>query len=212
MKEPFIIGIAGGSGSGKTTVIDQLRMDLPKVHVSILNQRMYSKQEEERKDEGISQNEEHPLWYDLDALSRDLEALRRGETIERKSLDASSMVEETWTIEPKEVILVEGNHILSSEHIRSLLDLKVFIDTSSDVRLIRLILREIQKGSHIESLLLEYMTRGRKNHEAFVEPTKKFADLILPEGGKNVMALDVLSSAIKQRLENIYDEDLEKCE
>ena len=200
----FIIGIAGGTGSGKTTVVRKLAERLPKGEVVVLHQDSYYKDSsrvpvEERQ----NINFDHPDAFDWPLLERHIHELREGKSIEEPIYDyiTCSRQKETVHIEPKEVIVLEGIMALRDEKLRSDMDLKVFVDADADDRLIRVIKRDIvERGRTAEGVMERYQKVLKPMHEQFIEPCKRYADVIIPQGGHNNAAINVMAKFIKQQL------------
>ncbi|EFI42435.1 MULTISPECIES: uridine kinase [Peptoniphilus] len=205
MRTPIIIGIAGGSGSGKSTVTNELKAMLDDNKVVIIEQDSYYKDQSALPfEQRVKTNYDHPFAFDNDLLIEHLKKFKNNESIEKPIYDfeVHNRKEETKIIEPKEVIILEGILILSEKEIRDLLDIKIFVDTDSDVRIIRRILRDIkERGRSLESVILQYMSTVRPANMQFVEPSKKYADIIIPEGGYNKVAIDLIYSKIKSFLD-----------
>lgn len=204
MSRPILIGIAGGTGSGKSTVANEIFYSLPGESIAVIEQDSYYKDQshltlEERK----KTNYDHPDAFDTELLVKHLKMLLNGEAIEKPMYDfeVHNRKMETIRVEPKDIIILEGILILSEPEIRNLLDIKIFVDTDADVRIIRRIQRDIkERGRTIDSVIDQYMNVVRPMHMQFVEPTKRYADIIIPEGGYNKVAIDILIAKIKQIL------------
>jgi uridine kinase len=199
----IIIGITGGSGSGKTTVVRNILEKINRSEVAVLSQDSYYKDNahltlEERR----LINFDHPDSIEFDLLVKHLEELRSGNSVEEPTYDyvTSTRKEATITIAPKHVMIVEGILLFTDERVRNLCTIKVFVDAESDDRLIRIIERDIlERGRKLEDVLMRYEV-VKTMHQQFIEPTKRYADLIVPQGGMNHVAIDVLGSLIKQKL------------
>lgn len=199
----IIIGITGGSGSGKTTVVRNILEKINRSEVAVLSQDSYYKDNshltlEERR----LINFDHPDSIEFDLLVRHLEELRSGNSVEEPTYDyvTSTRKAATVTIQPRHVMLVEGILLFTDERVRDLCTIKVFVDAESDDRLIRIIERDIlERGRKLEDVLMRYEV-VKTMHQQFIEPTKRYADLIIPQGGMNHVAIDVLVSMIKQKL------------
>ena len=203
MDKAIIICIAGGTGCGKSTFINKIKEEFND-NVSILSHDFYYKQHndipfEERK----KINYDHPNAFDTDIMIEHIKALARGEAIERPVYDFTihNRIDKTVTVYPAKVIIVEGILIFENEELRNLCDIKVFIDTDADVRIIRRILRDVQeRGRMLDNIVDQYLTTVKPMHEMFVEPSKKYADIIIPEGGFNQVALEMLNERIHSLL------------
>ncbi|MCF8331304.1 MAG: uridine kinase [Bacteroidales bacterium] len=202
----LIIGIAGGSGSGKTTVVRRITECLPEASVAVISQDAYYKDkghlsEEEKK----TINFDHPESIEFNLLIDHIDALQKGEVIDRPvySYVTCARSTETVAVEPRRVIIIEGILILTDEELRKRMGIKVYVDADADKRLIRIINRDIQeRGRNYLQVLEHYEKFVRPMHLQFIEPTKRYADLIIPQGGKNRVAIDILAARIKQNLEN----------
>ena len=202
--DTMIIGIAGGTGSGKTTLTLGLKERFGD-SVSILYHDNYYKQHDEMPyEERCKLNYDHPDAFDTQRLVDDLDALRRGETVYSPTYDYTmhNRAAETVEVRPAKVILVEGILIFENKELRDLLDIKIFVDTDADVRILRRIMRDVkQRGRSLDSVVQQYLTTVKPMHEQFVEPSKRYADLIVPEGGKNAVALDMIIQRVKSHME-----------
>ncbi|GEN35469.1 uridine kinase [Aneurinibacillus danicus] len=207
MAVPIIIGVAGGTGSGKTTVAREIYRQFEDMSVVMIEQDAYYKDQSDLTfEERIKTNYDHPLAFDNDLLIEHLERLRRRESIEKPTYDYKlhTRAEETVRIDPKDVIILEGILILEDERLRDLMDIKVFVDTDADVRIIRRMLRDIaERGRTMESVVEQYLTVVRPMHMQFIEPTKRYADIIVPEGGQNRVAIDLLTTKINTVLKSL---------
>ena len=204
MKEILVIGIAGGTGSGKTTLMDNL-IEKFSGDVTILSHDNYYKRHDELTYEQRCQlNYDEPAALETDLMARHLDALRHGEAIDCPVYDFSqhNRSNETIRIEPKSIIIVEGILIFENQELRDLMDIRIFVDTDADVRLCRRIKRDVEsRGRSLESVLTQYQETVKPMHEMYVEPSKKFANIIVPEGGKNLVALDMITGRIQRHLE-----------
>jgi len=200
----LLIGIAGGSGSGKTTVVNKIIGSLPSNSVSIISQdAYYCDNGHLTAEERAKINFDHPSSIEFSLLIEHLDKLKEGKTIPMPiySYLTCSRAEESFPIEPKKVIIVEGILIFTHAQLRKRLDIKVFVDAMPDDRLMRIIHRDIEeRGRSFKEVLDHYKNFVKPMHEQFIEPTKKYADIIIPQGGENHVAIDVLSSKIKMKL------------
>lgn len=206
-KNVIIIGIAGGTGSGKSTMIDRIEKQFSN-QITILSHDFYYKAHNQMTyDERCKLNYDHPDAFDTDLMIEHIKKLKQWQSIERPVYDFTihNRVEETVTVCPAKVIVVEGILIFENKELLDLFDIKVFIDTDADVRIIRRIMRDVQeRGRTLQSVVNQYLTTVKLMHEQFVEPSKKNADIIVPEGGYNLVALDMLNQRIHALL---HDED-----
>lgn len=207
MRKPLIIGIAGGAGSGKSTISEKLKSINGENKVQIIEQNSFVKDFSSMNfDERKKLNFEHPDSYDFDYLVRILKDLALGEDASIPSFDfvALERTDNFQTITPKDIIIVEGSLILYEKKLRDLFDIKVFIDTDSDIRLIRRIIRDTkEKSMPLEKIILEYISVVKPTNINFVEPTKRFADIIIPEGGENEVAINILNAKIKETFKHL---------
>ena len=202
MKEAIIIGIAGGSASGKTSIAMQLYDYFKGNHkVKIIKQDDYYKDQSHLTfEERVKTNYDHPLAFDTDLLVDHLKKLKNKETIEKPTYDYTLHTRSniTETVEGRDVIILEGIFVLAEEKVRALCDILVYVDTASDIRFIRRLKRDIEeRGCSVDSVCNQYLNTVRPMHEQFIEPSKKYAHIIIPEGGSNHVAVDLLITKIK---------------
>ena len=200
MKYVIVIGIAGGTGSGKSTLINRIKDEFSD-SITMLSHDFYYKEHshipfEERK----KLNYDHPDAFDTDLMIEHVKMLKEWKKIERPVYDFTvhnRRAKETETVLPSKVVVVEGILIFENKELLDLFDIKVFVDTDADVRILRRILRDVQeRGRTLESVVNQYLTTVKLMHEQFVEPSKKYADIISPEGGFNTVALEMLNERI----------------
>ena len=203
-KKILVIGIAGGTGSGKTTLMNNLIQKFGKDVTVLSHDNYYKRHDELTYEERCQLNYDEPNALETDLMAVHLDQLRRGEAIQCPVYDFTvhNRSDETVTIVPRKVIIVEGILIFENKPLRDLMDIKIFVDTDADVRLCRRIKRDVNKrGRTLESVLTQYQDTVKPMHEKYVEPSKKFADIIVPEGGKNWVALDMIMGHIQRYLE-----------
>ena len=202
--DTMVIGIAGGTGSGKTTLTRRLKERFGD-NVSVLYHDNYYKRHDDMPyEERCRLNYDHPDAFDTDLMIRDLKALRRGETIYCPVYDYTihNRGTEVLEVKPTKVILVEGILIFENQALRDLMDIKIFVDTDADIRLCRRIVRDVKKrGRTLDSVLEQYQNTVKPMHELYVEPSKKYANLVVLEGGKNAVALDMITGRIRRHLD-----------
>lgn len=199
-----VIGICGGSGSGKTTIVRKISEVVS--DFVFLPQDNYYKSAEYVSNTNITAfNFDHPDAFDNDLIVEHLEALRRGEPIEMPTYDFvhHRRTSETIHVKPQKLIIFEGIMIFTNKVVRDLIDLKIFVDTPDDIRFIRRLVRDIkERGRTVDSVVDQYLTVVRPGHYEFVEPTKEYADIIIPEGGENERAMDVLTTFMNSIVNN----------
>ncbi|WP_181350576.1 uridine kinase [Thalassobacillus sp. CUG 92003] len=199
--KPVVIGVAGGTGSGKTSVTRSITQRFADKTILMLEQDYYYKNQDDLPmEERLKTNYDHPLAFDNDLLIEHLKQLISQSPIEKPVYDYKmhTRSDDTIHVEPKEVIIVEGILVLEDELLRDLMDIKVFVDTDADVRIIRRMMRDInERGRTLESVIEQYINVVRPMHLQFVEPTKRYADIIIPEGGQNHVAIDLMASKIQ---------------
>ena len=203
-KEILVIGIAGGTGSGKTTLMNNLIKHFENDVTILSHDNYYKRHDELTYEERCQLNYDEPAALETDLMAVHLDQLRRGEAIDCPVYDFTvhNRSDKTVRIVPKKVIIVEGILIFENQPLRDLMDIKIFVDTDADVRLCRRIKRDVNKrGRTLESVLTQYQETVKPMHEKYVEPSKKFADIIVPEGGKNWVALDMIVGHIGRYLE-----------
>ena len=208
MSNIIVIGIAGGSGSGKTTLMKNL-INRFQDDVSVLSHDNYYRPFSEfTSEERRKINYDHPDAFETEMLVEHLRQLKEGKAVQCPIYDyaTDSRTDETTTVEPRKVILVEGILIFENKELCSQMDIKIFVDTDADVRLCRRIKRDVAKrGRSIESVLNQYLTTVKPMHEQYVEPSKKNADLVVLEGGKNLVALEMIIDRIQRHIDDEAD-------
>ena len=200
----LVIGIAGGTGSGKTTLMNNLISRFEGMVTVISHDNYYKRHDDMTYEERSQLNYDEPAAFDTSLMVYHLEELRRGHTIECPGDDLTihNRSEQTIHIVPKKVIIVEGILIFENEELRNLMDIRIFVDTDADIRLCRRIKRDVSKrGRTLESVLKQYQDTVKPMHERYVEPSKKYANIVVPEGGKNLVALDMIIGRIQRHLE-----------
>jgi uridine kinase len=201
LTKPLIVGVAGGSGSGKTTVVHHIVEAIGDADVSVLeHDRYYRDHPELRLEERASLNYDHPDSHETDLLVAHVEALRAGRSVDVPTYDFARHQRHatTDTIQPRTAIIVEGILIFADKALRTLMDVKVFVDTDDDTRFIRRLQRDItERGRTVQSVIDQYLTTVKPMHLEFVEPSKRYADIIVPEGGHNQVAIEMLLTLIR---------------
>lgn len=214
MRKPILIAITGGTGSGKSTVAKAIYSNFKKESISIIMQDSYYKDQSDLTfEERTKTNYDHPHAFDTDLLIEHLKQLVSGRAIEIPIYDFTihNRKKETVREEPKNIIIVEGILVLEDQRLRDLFDIKIYVDTDADLRILRRLTRDIrERGRTMESVIDQYLKVVRPMHLQFIEPTKRYADLIIPEGGKNRVAIDILAATIRQHLAQVVNESQEK--
>ena len=203
--KPLIIGIAGGTGSGKTTLVDRLKEQFGDDISVLAHDSYYAEHHDLTLEERRALNYDHPAAFDTDRMIQDLEDLKAGKTVQVPVYDYTvhDRLEETRAISPNKVILVEGILIFDNKALRDLLDIKLFVDTDADVRILRRIHRDVtERGRTLDTVMEQYLKTVKPMHEQFVEPSKRYADIIIPEGGKNTVALMMIMQRIAYHIEH----------
>ncbi len=202
--KPIVICIAGGTGSGKTTVVKKIVQMLPAGEVAVIPQDAYYRDQSHLSiGERRKVNYDHPQSVEFELLIAHIESLKAGLTVEmpQYSYLTCSRSDVAVAVEPRHVIIVEGILTLTNKPLRSICEIKIFVDAMPDDRLVRVITRDIEeRGRTAEDVLKRYMDTVKPSHDQFIEPSKRFADLIIPQGGSNLVAIDVLASMIKSKL------------
>lgn len=203
--KPVVIGVAGGSSSGKTTVAKAICERLGHQSIVLIEQDAYYKDQSQLPfEERLKVNYDHPLAFDTELLIEHLQKLIRYEPIDMPVYDYKAYTRSTATVrvEPRDVIILEGILVLEDERLRKLMDIKLFVDADPDIRIIRRLQRDIlERGRSMESVIRQYLEVVRPMHNQFIEPTKRYADIIIPEGGKNAVAIDLMVTKIRSILE-----------
>lgn len=206
MKKPIVIGIAGGSASGKTSIAKELYDICNKEakSVTIIRQDDYYKDQSHlAMEDRIKTNYDHPFAFDNDLLVSHIDDLIHHKNIEKPIYDFINHTRsnEIEIVEPRDVIILEGLFVLENELIRSRLDIKLFVDTDADIRFIRRLTRDVnERGRTLDSVISQYINTVRKMHNEFLEPSKRYADVIIPEGAENVVAVDLIVTKIRSVL------------
>ena len=206
MKKRIVIGIAGGSGSGKTTLANNIAAHFGERIAMLRHDDYYKKHTDLPLEERAKINYDHPSAFDTELLLEHLDALKNGSSVNCPIYDYSihDRGQDIRIVEPADVIILEGILIFENKDVLSRLDIKVFVDTDPDVRILRRIIRDVkERGRTLDSVAMQYLGTVKPMHEAFVEPSKKFADVIIPEGGNNPVAYGMLIDKIEKHLSSI---------
>jgi uridine kinase len=206
MKTPYIIGVAGGTGSGKTTLSSEIIKSIPEKLLCYIQHDFYYKDQSDlTMDQRKKTNYDHPDSLETDLMLKHLKQLKSGKKITHPTYDFTkhNRSKTTVTLESKSIIIVEGILIFEDKNLRDFLDMKIYVDTDSDLRLARRLTRDVlERGRTFEQGIKKYLQDVKPMHDQFVEPSKKFADIIVPEGGLNKIATDMIKSQIKEIVGN----------
>lgn len=203
MNDILVIGIAGGSGSGKSTLVNNLIQRFGDAVTVVSHDNYYRRHDDMTYEERCLINYDEPAAFENDMMSQHLDCLRRGESVECPVYDFTvhNRSDQTVVIPPRRVVIVEGILIFADESLRERMDIRIFVDTDADIRLCRRIKRDVNKRARsLESVLSQYQQTVKPMHEKYVEPSKKYANLVVPEGGKNAVALDMIIDRIERHL------------
>ena len=203
--EPFIIGIAGGTGSGKTTLTRRLKERFGEDVSVVSHDNYYKRRDELPYEERCRLNYDHPDAFDTELMVEQIEALRRGETVACPVYDFTvhNRSDDTLLIAPTSVIILEGILLFADARLRALMDVRIFVDTDADVRILRRILRDVkERGRSLDSVISQYLTTVKPMHEQFVQPSRQYADIVVLAGGHNLVALDMITQRIRSHIES----------
>ena len=206
MENILVIGIAGGSGSGKTTLMNNIVKRFEDNITVLSHDSYYRRHDDMTYEERCRLNYDEPAALETELMTLHLDQLRQGQAIDCPVYDFTvhNRSDEVQRIEPRKVIIVEGILIFQDKALRDLMDIRIFVDTDADIRLCRRVKRDVNKrGRSLESVLTQYQQTVKPMHEMYVEPSKKYANIIVPEGGKNLVALDMIMGRIQRHLEEV---------
>ncbi|HEQ4644087.1 TPA: uridine kinase [Streptococcus pyogenes] len=200
LKKPIIIGVTGGSGGGKTSVSRAILDSFPNARIAMIQHDSYYKDQSHMSfEERVKTNYDHPLAFDTDFMIQQLKELLAGRPVDIPIYDYKKHTrsDKTFRQDPQDVIIVEGILVLEDERLRELMDIKLFVDTDDDIRIIRRIKRDMmERGRSLESIIDQYTSVVKPMYHQFIEPSKRYADIVIPEGVSNVVAIDVINSKI----------------
>lgn len=210
-RKPIIIGVTGGSGSGKTSVVKKICESFPGLSICLIEQDAYYKDQSHMTfEERLKTNYDHPNAFDGDLLVSDLQKLIRFEAIEKPVYDYVNHTRSNEVIiqESKDVIILEGLFVLEDARLRELMDIKIYVDTDDDLRILRRIVRDMkERGRTLESIIDQYLSVVKPMHHQFIEPTKRLADIIIPEGASNTVGIDLIMTKIASILQTDLQTD-----
>lgn len=205
MHKPVLIGITGGTGSGKSTIANAIYSAFGDKSIAMISQDSYYKDQSHLTyEERVKTNYDHPMAFDTELLISQLKDLMAGKSIEMPEYDFTihNRKTEVKLVEPRDIIILEGILVLDDPRLRDLLDIKIYVDTDADIRILRRLVRDIEeRGRSVSSVVDQYLSVVRPMHMQFTEPSKRYADLIIPEGGHNKVAIDVMVRSIKALIE-----------
>ncbi|MBU3158584.1 uridine kinase [Clostridium frigoris] len=205
MNHPILIGITGGTGSGKSTIAREIYKQFDESCIAMIEQDSYYKDQSELSlEDRIKTNYDHPDAFDSKLLVKHFNLLLKEKVIQKPIYDFKifNRTKQTIPVQPRDIIIFEGILILDNKILRDMLDIKIYVDTDADVRFIRRLTRDIkERGRTMESVIKQYLNVVKPMHEQFIEPTKRYADIIIPEGGHNKVAIDILTANISQILQ-----------
>ena len=207
MNDILVIGIAGGTGSGKTTLMDNLVRRFADQVTVLSHDNYYRRRDDMTMEQRQNVNYDEPAALETELMVRHLDCLRNGEAIDCPVYDFTvhNRSDATQRIEPSRIIIVEGILIFENEALRDLMDIRIFVDTDADIRLCRRVKRDVNKrGRSLESVLTQYQETVKPMYEKYVEPSKKYAHILVPEGGKNAVALDLIENLIAKHIEGMF--------
>ena len=206
MENILVIGVAGGTGSGKTTLMSNLIKEFSEDVTILSHDNYYKRHDELTYEQRCLLNYDEPAALETDLMAEHLQQLRQGKAIDCPVYDFTrhNRSDDTIHLVPRKVIIVEGILIFENKELRDLMDIRIFVDTDSDVRLCRRIVRDVrERGRTLESVVSQYLDTVKPMHEMYVEPSKKYANIIVPEGDKNLVALDMITGRIRRHLEEV---------
>ena len=207
-KKPIIIGVTGGSGGGKTSVSREILSHFPSAKIAMIEHDSYYKDQSHLTfEERVTTNYDHPLAFDTDLMIEHIKELQAGRPVDIPIYDYTQHTrsDKTYRQEPQDVFIVEGILVLEDERLRDLMDIKLFVDTDDDIRIIRRIKRDMEeRGRSLDSIIEQYIEVVKPMYHQFIEPTKRYADIVIPEGVTNIVAIDLINTKIASILKDSY--------